>query len=259
MSCPTCFSQPAIHLARQLICICVEFPALFSVFRFGTPQNAWKFSRNIHNPAVIKSQIETACYLRFTLMTISFANLSASSARWSQSGDLEEYFHLSIDIQVHTVQITISSFSASNHTLEGFSRVREIWVARVLRQFQRSLDVTCPFSMLRVQVVDQGNSNAVNRVSFKTRGGGAAYQLRRIWYFTVSSTQDRLDLSKSASEICPSTGISKDGSSCAIRTGDLEVLAYELLSSCIPWPTASLRGVIAADQCGPLCQALSTT
>jgi len=30
-------------------------------------------------------------------------------------------------------------------------------------QFQRSLDVTCPFSMLRVQVVDQGNSNAVNR------------------------------------------------------------------------------------------------
>ena len=31
------------------------------------------------------------------------------------------------------------------------------------RQFQKSLGVTCPFSMLRIQVVDQGNSNAVNR------------------------------------------------------------------------------------------------
>ena len=105
-------------------------------------------------------------------MTISFANLSASSERWSQSGDPEEFLELSIDIQVHTVQITISSFSASNRTLEGFFRVRDICVARVLRQFQRSLDVTCPFSMLRVQVVDQGNSNAANRASFKTRGGG---------------------------------------------------------------------------------------
>lgn len=38
--------------------------------------------------------------------------------------------------------------------------------------------------MLRVQVVDQGNSNAVNRVSFKTRGGGAACQL--LSFFSVA-------------------------------------------------------------------------
>ena len=36
--------------------------------------------------------------------------------------------------------------------------------ARHLRQFPRAVGVTCPFSMLRVQVVDQGKSNAVTRV-----------------------------------------------------------------------------------------------
>ena len=36
--------------------------------------------------------------------------------------------------------------------------------APVVRQFPRALGVTCPFSMLRVQVVDQGKSNAVTRV-----------------------------------------------------------------------------------------------
>ena len=42
------------------------------------------------------------------------------------------------------------------------SRMGDGW-NHPMRQFPKALGVTCPFSMLRVQVVDQGKSNAVTR------------------------------------------------------------------------------------------------
>lgn len=54
-----------------------------------------------------------------------------------------------------------------------------------LRKFQKSLDVTCPYSMLRVHVVDFGNSNAVTRALAEAQRSAVA-MANSMWTMVAS-------------------------------------------------------------------------